>query len=63
MDDIDLTPEQWEALRQLSLGPARLPIAEAHADKFVALGLARHVEGGYEITAAGLDVVEAHYTH
>jgi hypothetical protein len=32
-------------------------------DKFVALGLARHVKGGYEITESGLDAAEAHYTH
>ena len=63
MDDIDLDPGDWEALRQLSLGPARLPIAEEHADKFVALGLARHVKGGYEITESGLEAAEAHYTH
>ena len=62
MNDTALTADEWERLRELSLGPMRFPLPEDVGNKFVSLGFAEHSKHGYSATPLGEAAVARHFT-
>jgi hypothetical protein len=62
MTDIQLTGEEWEQLRQLSLGALHRDIGSVAIEKLVAAGYVTQDEDGrIELTPRGEAAVERHY--
>ena len=62
MTEMELSADEWERLRELSLGPARFPLPDDVARKFVAKGYAEHGKHGYSATPLGEAAVARYFS-
>jgi hypothetical protein len=61
MTSTNLLPEEWEHLRQMSLGSLRMPLTDEAKQRLIEAGYVVQRERGVELTPVGEAAVERHF--